>query len=424
MPLTAWQKLTFAYNRFMLDLVPPAHSRKPLTWSEIPSAFAYVVPYLFLAYLVRRRDTRTIRILLLPITAFLTIRGTFYYDFNSPDYVFYNWLRALLALTVLGKSIDFAFSKKGTFKIGETCLPAIHEDSSQSKDSHTHGGLLPSGFKDALETATTLRGIGWEMGKGVYIPPDNRPQERLAFLKATYFELIRYFLIMDVLVNIVQSVPGVGTPSGGTIFIPELAPVPRYAFSTLISIVAATGMISGFHVLHHIGTLLGVGLMGDSPAAWPPILNNSWSSDSISDLWAKRWHQMLRRVFIVYGGIPGGWIAGRPGFVLGTFFASALLHECSIWVIGRGLDHRVTFFFTFQGVCVILEVLWKKVTGYRVQGWGGRIWAYLIVLSTGQACLDAWLVRGVGGTTFIPPFLSPTQMILIPLFRRILGINQ
>ena len=94
----------------------------------------------------------------------------------------------------------------------------------------------------------------------------------------------------------------------------------------------------------------------------------------------------MRRTFLVFGGIPGGWLAGRFGAVMGTFIASGLYHELGFYMINRGLDHRTTLFFVLQGVAMILERAYTSVTGSRVGGWKGRIWAYFWVLVVGQIC--------------------------------------
>jgi hypothetical protein len=294
-------------------------------------------------------------------------------------------LLGIIGLSLLALCIDFAFSRDGRLKAGEKQLPSLRESSSRGPHAHSVARFFPAGLVDATEASTTLRWIGWEIGKGVAVPPDSRPKTRSAFLKATAWLLVGNFIAVDFLVACIKLLPGIGSPAGSTIFFSHLPLLPRYTFSTILAAISGTAMVAGFNTLHYLGTLIGVGVLGQSPEQWPPLTNNPWSSESISDLWAKRWHQMLRRVFLVYGGIPGGWIAGRVGLVLGTFLASGLLHEFGLYVIGRGIDHRVTFFFTFQGVCVLLEVLWRRITGRKVRGWGGRLWTYAVVLGTGQA---------------------------------------
>ena len=61
-----------------------------------------------------------------------------------------------------------------------------------------------------------------------------------------------------------------------------------------------------------------------------------------------------------------------------------LYHEAAIYTLGRGFDVRVVLFFFLQGEAVLLERLWKKVTGKRVGGAIGKLWTYVIVLGGGQ----------------------------------------
>lgn len=290
---------------------------------------------------------------------------------------------ALLGITAAVQSIDLALSPKGRMKVGETTLPPLYEEAQAPK---TEGSLLPRWCLDAFDVIFSLRGIGYEFGKGVYIPKDTRPAERSAFLKSTSYTFIKTYLVVDFVIAIIQQLPGIGSTAGGSLFSSSLPSIPRYLFSTFILFFSGAAMSAGFESLYSLGTLIGVGIFGQSPTAWPPLTSNPFAADSIGDFWARRWHQTLRRTFVVMGGIPGGWIAGRLGFVMGVFIASGLFHEFGAYAIGRGMDHRVTLFFTLQGVGVILEELWKRATGYRVGGWGGRIWAYCVMVCLGQMC--------------------------------------
>ena len=93
---------------------------------------------------------------------------------------------------------------------------------------------------------------------------------------------------------------------------------------------------------------------------------------------------MLRRMFVYVGGYPGKFIAGRIGFVLGAFLVSGYFHEFGFYTMGKGWDNNVVYFFVIEGVLVVFEGLFKRVTGRRVGGLPGRIWVYLNVLILGQ----------------------------------------
>lgn len=82
----------------LYELVPDPSEKKPLTWATAPAAFGYLVPFLFMAYLSRRRDTQLIRLLLLPTIIFSAIRGTYAYGWSEPELAFAMWLRGMLDL--------------------------------------------------------------------------------------------------------------------------------------------------------------------------------------------------------------------------------------------------------------------------------------------------------------------------------------
>lgn len=197
---------------------------------------------------------------------------------------------------------------------------------------------------------------------------------------------IKHFLLIDLIKTICVYLPGIGSPMGGSMFYPELPPLQRYVVSTTIHILVGTIVQAGVESQYSIVRSLGVQLFGQSPDDWPPTFNSPWRADSLHDFWARRWHQVLRRTFIVLGGLPGAWIGGEVGRTLGTFLASGLFHELGMYVVNRGLDHRVILFFALQGVGVLLERLYRKVTGRRVGGWTGRIWVWVLILGLEQMC--------------------------------------
>jgi len=238
--------------------------------------------------------------------------------------------------------------------------------------------------------------------------------ERGAFLKSTFLMFIKNLMILDLLDSLVKLVPGVGSPEGGTIFLPQLPLFQRYAFSTIIHLCTGIGLIAGFYVFYHLCTLMSVGVLRQSPLSWPPVMDNPWAADSLNDFWAKRWHQLLRRMFIVFGGHPASYIAGPVGMVFGTFLASGMFHEFSTYTMGKGLDPSITLFFLWQALGVVGERTWWKATGYRVRGWFGLAWVYFSIMVVGQPCVNAWHVGGLGGGLLIPPGLSPTRVLLWP----------
>ena len=354
----------------------------------------------------------------------------------------------------MGKGIDLALAKTVRHKQGEDVpgtmsISAIaakgkldfSQDASESNHQLLASLLLPLWLQDALEFMFSMRGLGWDFGKGVYTPPTTRPQERKAFLRATLSSFLAAFLLLDIIDSAIKLIPGVGDPFGGSIFFPNLPFLTRYIVSTTIHVLTGAALVVGFSMVYDLITLFAVAVLGHSPSAWPPVMDNPWASQSLHEFWAKRWHQLFRQTFLVFGGIPGRKIAGDVGLVLGTFLASGLFHECTILAMGCKWDSRVPLFFLLQGGSVIGERVWKKVTGRRVDGLLGRLWVYFDIMILGQplglcfisSCarwlaeaesffaVDAWHRRGLGGGMIIPPWISPARLLLVPAAQRLLA---
>jgi len=243
---------------------------------------------------------------------------------------------------------------------------------------------LHSWWYDALELAHSMRGLKWKYGQGVYIPSPDRPQERGPFLWATLRSFVRNFITLDVLESLVKLFPGVGNPTGGSIFYPFLPLPQRLLVATTIHILTGSAILSGFGMVYDLITLIAVSLLHSSPSSWPPVMDNPWVSCSMHEFWSKRWHQSLRQTFLIFGGYPGKWIGGNLGMLFGAFVASGLFHECAMYSMGRGYDHSATTFFAVQAPILLAERLYRKVTGKPMGGWLGRALVYFNLFIVAQ----------------------------------------
>jgi hypothetical protein len=408
-----FRRLTWGWNRAFRTFVPTHQDRIPITWYTAPFTLLQFIPFSFMSYLGRRPDTHLIRLLLLPTLISTALHSSYGFVFLEPRHNVFNWGTASFSFVLIGKGIDLALARTGRHKQGEDVpgamsIPAIataaattkgdsvDSDSDSTEDDlsasaavaatskRQYAALLPPWAQDALELMFSLRGLGWDFGKGVYTPPPTRPQERGAFLRATFWSFLIGFLILDVIDAAIKLIPGVGDPEGGSIFFPDLAPLTRFFVSTAIHVLTGSALVAGFSMVYDLMTLLAVAVLGHSPSAWPPVMDNPWAAQSLHEFWARRWHQLFRQTFLVFGGIPGRKIGGDVGLVLGTFLASGLFHECTILAMGREWDSRVPLFFILQGGSVIGERIWKKVTGRRVDGFLGRLWVYFDIIILGQ----------------------------------------
>ncbi|KAF8272193.1 hypothetical protein EI94DRAFT_1769939 [Lactarius quietus] len=408
-----YQELAWGSAKAFQAFVPPHRLRIPRTWHTAPYTLLPFVPYSFMSYLVRRPDTHLIRLLVLPTLITTSLHSSYGYVWLDPRYNVFNWAVALFSFVLIGKGIDLALARTGRHKQGEDVPGTMSVPAIATKDgSDAPGDASTRNASDAIELMFSMRGLGWDFGKGVYTPPTTRPQERLPFLRATLNSFLVNYLILDLVESAIKLIPGVGDPFGGSIFFAHLPLPTRYVVSTIIHVLTGIAFVAGFGMVYDLITLFAVALLSHSPSSWPPVMDNPWAAQSLHEFWAKRWHQLLRQTFLVFGGIPGRKIGGNVGLVLGTFLASGLFHECTILAMGARWS-------------VIGERIWKKSTGRRVGGFLGRLWVYvdissLVNLSVSDS-FDAWHRRGLGGGMVIPPKLSPARIILIPVMRRLIA---
>lgn len=297
--------------------------------------------------------------------------------------------QGLLAAVTIAKSAEYAFNKEGMLKVGESRPGEMKGKGTPNgkaapispQESHPS---VPSWLYDTVELVHTLRGLQWEFGQGVHRPKETKPLQRGPFLRATLISFIQNFLLLDLLESGIKLFPGVGEPTGGSMFYPNLSPALRYSVATFIHMMTGSALLVGFGMVYDLITLIAVACLNSSPTSWPPVVDDPWSADSMHTFWSKHWHQLLRQTFLVLGGYPGKWIAGDLGMLFGAFIASGLFHECAMYSMGRGFDHTVSLFFALQGPVLILERLWRRMTGRRVGGWPGRLWVYSILFLWAQ----------------------------------------
>lgn len=346
------------------------------------------------------------------------------------------------------KAIDLAWRKEGMLKIDEIRPGVLRKANDVKANGVAHAkpspsrlaSTIPAWLYDALEVIFSQRGLSWAFGIGVHVPHERRSLERNSFLSATLLSLVKNVLIFDLLESFIKLVPEVNTPYGGTIFKEELSFFYRYVLSTAIHVATGSCIIAAFNLIYDFFTIISVLLLGSSPCSWPPVTDHPFHSDSLHTFWSKRWHQVLRETFFVFGGFPGRIVAGNVGMMFGTFIGSGLYHEFAAYALGRGFDILVPLFFTLQAPLLLCEKGWYKYTGHRVGGLYGRLWVFFCMVILAQplsTCLsmslvdadlyapfivaDSWHRRGLGGGFLYPPSLSLTRQFIIPFIRHSLN---
>lgn len=412
----------FASLRFM----PSPDARPQLTPVGVLACLlpAYL-GYYTMAVLVLLPRTRQYRLSLLPIALWLAFRAATTYNLNggNPKMNAANYgICVSTAARYLRTSVSDSCCVRLQLSMGAVAMRLIEWSMLEEPLTRPNKAGGSSVYANALDLALNFRGIGWKWGENTYIPPETRPtHSQSAFLFATLARLLKSLLLFDVFNYTVIKLapPGVGTTSGGSIFDPSLPPIPRYALSTLITLIYGGVFFFSLDLVYYFTNTLAVALLNQPPSSWPTFSLGPWHATSLSMLWGKCWHQSFRRSFLALS-TPLYMLFGRAGSVAGAFLLSAVLHDWSIWGMGRGTNFAQTGgFFLLMSVGIVLESAWERITARKVGGWGGWVWTMVWMLMCGNLLIDAWMRTGLGGCDLIPPETRPVKLLLDYLLPKI-----
>ncbi|KAL4249517.1 wax synthase family protein [Abortiporus biennis] len=389
-----------ALRDLLSHVVPSRIDQVPISAENLSMATLHFLPHTVMLYLSRKRGTDILRKLLCPLAVMITLRSTFKYTTSEMEHPALGYIRGIVGLAIVVASIDLAFVPKRNLKSDETSIPDTEDFLAELKKS--------------WDASFTVRGIGWKFGEGVHLSTEGTNLKRSEFLFMKFLATLKHLVILEICHAIFMHVPGATSRAGGSIFFQHLPTVQKYTLSTILCFIFSVYLVSFLTMVFDILAIFGVGILGQSPAVWPPLMDNPWSSTSLHEFWGKRWHHMARRTLIVAGGMPGRFVAGHVGEVVGVFVASGLLHELSLYVFDRQLDYQNLLFFTMQAVGMICEEIYRYVTGRRLGGMLGRVWTVFFIAVLGQLAVDAWLSRGMlaGSGAFLPG-IQPFVIALI-----------
>ncbi|KAH7099462.1 membrane bound O-acyl transferase family-domain-containing protein [Auriculariales sp. MPI-PUGE-AT-0066] len=397
---------------FVQWIVPPNDERVPITAANMgPRLFAPWLPVVLGAYLARRRDSLLLRMALASVAPIIILRFSFGAIFMDEEYAWMTWLVGILGAYCLVRTMELCFASRGRLRVGEKELPPS------------------TNLRDAFDLLCSARGYNWDFGtgSGMVVPPYNKPLEREPYLRATLFRVIWTYFAFDLLVALVKLAPCAQTPAGGSIFMQDFPPAQRYILSTALTLATGLAVVFAFTCLYELFAFLDVAYLHHPPTNWPPLFDDPWLSDSLSQFWGRRWHQLLRSTFVELGGYPLSCVLAplgkdwkRVGLVMGSFLASGFLHDLGMWGLDREVHWHAVMLFIVQGFAVIGEGVFRKVTGKRVGGWSGRVWAYFMILVVGQPMIDSWHQRGILGGKIWPKEASFARSVLFPLIRKYL----
>ncbi|KAF9524844.1 membrane bound O-acyl transferase family-domain-containing protein [Crepidotus variabilis] len=396
------------------ELIPSLslERRQPVSVKTFAQCFVpAILSYYLTAVLVLIPRTLVLRLALLPVTLLLAYRSLLRLDFASDLGEWYNFLNqghALALATLTFRVCIWTFKKE----------PLRRRRSPQKPNpvSSELGQLL----LDASDLVFNLRGIGWDWSHGITLPLERRDiTSTPSFLLTTFRWFIANTLAMDCCHYAVQwfAPHTLGSPTGGSVFDASLPLPMRYGRAVLITFVSGFTVYFAINALYHMFAIIGITVFRQSPMQWPPVSDKPYLSTSLNEFWTKRWHQLFRDCFIGFGGKPLMLVIGRVGAILGAFLASGILHDAGTWGMGRGTDvSYISGFFFMNGVGVLLEVLYKKMTGKRVGGFVGWIWAASWLLGWGMLLVDAWGRRGLVGSKFFGNAFRPSFLLFEPLY--------
>lgn len=391
----AWTLLETLSNDVLR--VPPTSATLPF---DIYTLLTYVLPaflsYYIVAVLAILPGTRMLRLAIWPLTVFLAFRAAVSVDFSgkNPQRTYINFGFSFVMFCIVMRALEWVFLR----------------DPLKRRVKRT-----PSIFIDALDLATNLRGVGWNWSEGLRFPPDTRPTSRLRFAVYVFLSALYHSFICGVLHIAIQTLApeAFTTLSGGTIFDDTLPPLIRYARSSIISILTAFVIYADVQMNYDIGTFIGVTIFRQDPAQWPPAFDEPWKATSLHEFWGYRWHQFVRRLFIVLGGWPLGFVFGRAGYMLGSFLASGVLHGVVAAILNRSVEWwYMPLLFGTMAVAVVIEHVFTRMTGRRVGGWIGRIWTMTCMVVWGNMMIEGHARAGLFASSSVFDTAAPAKGIV------------
>lgn len=309
-----------------------------------------------------------------------------------------------------------------TFRADPLKQEWIDPDTPNSIQKQPQSRSIKTIFMDAMDLSFNLRGIGWNWSQGLQVAPETRPTSpRSAFVLSAFRSVILHFLGTDTLQYFIQSFAPttIGSAHGGSIFYTSLPLFNQYLRSSTIALLMGLVVYNAIQGCYNVLTIIGVLIFCQHPSQWPPVFNTPWRYTSLTNFWSKGWHQLFRTSFITIGAIPLSFLIGRIGSVIDTFLVSEMLHDFGMWGMGQGMEFQsVTVFFLAMGGGIILETMWKRVSGYRVRGWLGLIWTLVWVVGWSNILVDAWLRRGLAASLFIADSWRPEKYFVEHVFTR------
>ena len=266
------------------------------------------------------------------------------------------------------------------------------------------------------------RGIGWNWPRGLVVAkPTLETDSRIVFVLSSAVGCVVFAVAFDACVQTIRilSPETFGSLEGGSLFDHTLPPILELLRSVLVSFLAAAFAYFGLQYAYRFLAIVCIILFHQYPSQWPPLFDAPWLSTSLSELWGRRWHQMMRDMLLNLGAQPFNCLFGRLGGLLGAFLVSGIFHDIEL---GRsGYSVVVIGFWVMNGVGVVLERVWKKATGRSVGGIWGWMWMVGWLVLWGVPMVDTYAKAGRFAAMCVVGRLEPS-LALVAFVRRILDM--
>ncbi|KIJ08736.1 hypothetical protein PAXINDRAFT_102467 [Paxillus involutus ATCC 200175] len=389
----------------------------------IGSFLTYILPVFACQYLmgvlVQLRGTLIYRVALFPIMLWLAWQANASIDFSGGDPTLAHLNTAFLmsAVLVAMHACTWATAQEPYRRTDER----LSSQPSQGHQDNAGSSSISTALWNAWDLLLNVRGVGWNWSRGITFPqPALDTRSRTAFVLLSAVRFAVYALASDATFQAIRmfSPEEFSSSAGGSIYDPSLPPILQLLRCLTISALTICMINFGLQWAYQLQAILFVALLQQRPSQWPPLFDSPWLSTSLSDLWARRWHQMIRHILLALGGRPFGYLFGRLGSVIGVFLLSGIFHDIELRSMGRGGNSLVlTGFFVMNGVGVVLERVWKRVCGRRVGGIWGWIWTFSWLALWGIPMLDAWAKAGRFGDQGFSRMFQPS-VVLVSFVRR------
>ena len=296
--------------------------------------------------------------------------------------------------------------------------------SPSKKHSKLDSESVYTAFWNAWDLRINKRGIGWNWPRGFIVPkPAFETDSRITFALLSAAQLALHTLGFDVCLQIVRMLSSdtFGSLNGGSLFDHTLPPLLELLRSVFVSFLTIWMVYFTIQWSYQLLAIICIVLFQQRPSQWPPLFDSPWLSTSLSELWGRRWHQMMRDVVLNLGSQPFNCIFGRLGGLIGAFLVSGIVHDIELRSSGRGGNTlAIVGFWVMNGVGVVLERMWAKATGRRVGGVWGWTWTFGWLALWGVWVVDEWAKAGRFGMMVLPGELEPS-LAVAGLVRRCLA---